>query len=125
VAEQTRSSACQVLILCGNSRLQAGQSVSAEYPPQMVCCELIVVAAVLRVAEPLRRFLPDSFAVLRLAQQLKRAGGLPASLALLAAENPLLHHPSRLEQKARTTARCSMSLALATSTTATGAQLTP
>lgn len=54
---------------------------------------------------PSCRFLPDSFAVLRLAQQMKRAGDLPASLALLAAENPLLDHPSRLEQKARTTLR--------------------
>ena len=47
------------------------------------------------------RFLPDSFATLRLAKQLQRAGDLPASLALLAVENPLLDHTSRLERKAR------------------------
>ncbi len=37
--------------------------------------------------------------MLRLATELKRAGELPAKLALLAAENPLLDHPSRLERK--------------------------
>ena len=47
----------------------------------------------------MRRLLPSSFDILRMAVQMRAAGELPHGLPLLAAENPLLDDASRLERK--------------------------
>lgn len=52
-------------------------------------------------ARSLRRLLPDSFELLKMASRMRQSGELPPQLALAAAENPLLDPASRLERKVR------------------------
>ena len=48
----------------------------------------------------LSRWLLSSMDVLRMANMLRSEGRLPAATSIWAVENPLRHHPSRLEAKA-------------------------
>jgi hypothetical protein len=46
------------------------------------------------------RWLASSTDVLRMAARLRKEGRLPAMTSIWAVENPLTHHPSRMEAKA-------------------------
>ena len=99
-----------LLCLSGShpARKLPGSSRSASFAPSDGCplgCNLWLASRegaqlLLNGGVLLSRWLLSSMDVLRMANMLRSEGRLPAATSIWAVENPLCHHPSRLEAKA-------------------------